>query len=180
MESKTEMCSLTDDEIIAAIQNNDIAKADILFDRYYDLVLKYSLVFVKAFEEAEDVTQEIFTKAFKAMHGYRFHGKFKSWLLTIARRTLIDRHRKVGLKTFSIDAVDLEIKDEASVPGASCTDHELLRILPAKEKEILLLRFVEGLSYSEISSITGMSQGSLRNAVSRAIKRLQKDARDEL
>lgn len=170
----------TDEQLISAIIRGDKKLLNILFDRYVKRLLRYTTLFVHSHEEASDLSQEIFVKVFKALDGYKFLGKFESWFFTIARRTIIDQHRKKKLKTFSFDSVGL---NESEIPSREQSQHEeleILQTLPAREREILQLRFVEGLSYEEISEITDMNQGSLRNIVWRSVKRMQEVNSDEL
>ncbi|MBU1105186.1 MAG: sigma-70 family RNA polymerase sigma factor [Candidatus Riflebacteria bacterium] len=170
----------TDEQLVARILRGEKKLFDVLFDRYIERLLRYVVLFLKSDEEARDLTQEIFIKVFRSLDQYKFMGKFERWLFVIARRTLIDQYRKKKLKTFSFDSMDM---DESAIPVQEESPDkapELLQGLPVRDREILQLRFMENMSYEEISEITGMTQGSLRNVVCRWIRRIQEDNSDEL
>ncbi|KAF1082923.1 MAG: hypothetical protein GQF41_0690 [Candidatus Rifleibacterium amylolyticum] len=170
---------ITDEQIVARIIRGERKMLDVLFERYIERLLRYVVLFVKSNEEARDITQDILVKIFQALGSFKSTGRFESWFFTIARRTLIDCYRKKKIKTFSFDSQEV---DEPAIPAQDGIGNapELLKSLPARDREILQLRFLESLSYGEIAEITGMSEGSLRNVVCRSIRRIQEDNPDEL
>jgi len=170
---------ITDEQLVARIVRGEKKMLDVLFDRYIERLMRYVVLFVKSQEEAKDITQDILVKIFKALGSYRSSGRFESWFFTIARRTLIDCYRKKKLKTFSFDSQEIEEPAAQPQEGPGKAP-ELLQGLPARDREILQLRFLESLSYEEIAEITGMAPGTLRNVVCRSLKRLQEDNPDEL
>jgi RNA polymerase sigma-70 factor (ECF subfamily) len=153
---------------------------DLLFDRYVDRLFRYLLLFLKDEEEAKDLVQEIFIKVFQSLAQFKSLGRFESWFFTIARRKLIDRSRKRRLKTFSFDSLGFSEPPAPDNTSELARANDLLHGLPARDREVLQLRFIENLSYEEISEITGMTPGSLRNLVYRALRRIQEDNSDEL
>ncbi|PKL44267.1 MAG: hypothetical protein CVV41_06420 [Candidatus Riflebacteria bacterium HGW-Riflebacteria-1] len=172
--------NITDEQLVARFLRGEKKMLDILFDRYIERLLRYVTLFLKSNEEARDLAQDIFIKIFQSLEGYKSMGKFEHWFFVIARRTMIDLHRKKKLKTFSFDSLGI---DESSIPcREKGTDRapEMLQVLPARDREILQLRFIENMSYEEISEITGMAEGTLRNIVCRSIRRLQENNSDEL
>ncbi|GAB1352705.1 sigma-70 family RNA polymerase sigma factor [Erysipelotrichia bacterium] len=172
--------NLTDEQLVASFLRGEKKMLDVLFDRYIERLLRYITMFLKSSEEARDLAQDIFIKIFQSLENYKFMGKFDRWFFVIARRAMIDLHRKKKLKTFSFNSLGI---DESSIPDrGNSTDkaQELLQVLPAKDREILQLRFIENLSYEEISEITGMAEGTLRNIVCRSVRRLQENNSDEL
>jgi RNA polymerase sigma factor (sigma-70 family) len=172
----------TDEQLIAQINQGDKKMLEVLFDRYIDKLLRYVNLFVKETEEAKDLTQEILTKIFQGLSAFKNKGRFEAWFFIVARRTIIDSHRKKQLKTYSYDndKLDEAANKQHQQSEKSQTTQELLITLPNNEREILQLRFLEGLSYQEIAKAVNMSQGSVRNAVSRAIKRIQESNSNEL
>lgn len=176
---KAEKAEVTDEELVGQINQGNTALQELLFDRYIHRLLRYVLVFVKSSEEAKDLTQEVLIKVFEALPHYRPTGKFESWVFTIARRFLIDYHRKNKIKTLSIDADEVADQTQELTAGSSQVA-DLISVLPVKKREVIQLRFVEGLSYKEISEITGLVQGSLRNMVSDCVKKMQKEHLNEL
>lgn len=138
---------------------------------------------------AEDLTQETFVKAFRALASFEPSRKFSSWLFTIAHNTTIDHVRRKQIPTVSIDGVD---RGEERGPGLEnmavavdaspeddlahrelATDLETaLSGLRSEYAEVLVLRFQESLSYEEIAQITGLPLGTVKTHLYRGRKAL--------
>jgi RNA polymerase sigma-70 factor (ECF subfamily) len=136
---------------------------------------------------AEDLTQETFIKAFRALETFDPKRSLSSWLFTIAHNTTIDWLRKKSLVTVPLesgaddehDPIDrLQSLDdptpEAEVVGrdAGRVFEEELRRLRPEYAEILVLRFQEDLSYEEISEVTGLPMGTVKTHLFRARREL--------
>lgn len=135
---------------------------------------------------AEDASQEIFLKAFMKIETLNSDRLFP-WMLKIARNHCFDILRKrrktietpVGLASGE-DGFARGISS-AEIPGHANDESGLelpaiLHDLSEPEREIVLLRVIEELEYCEIAQITGMAEGSIRNAFSRAMRRLREGA----
>jgi RNA polymerase sigma-70 factor, ECF subfamily len=127
-------------------------------------------------EDAQDVVQEAYLRAFKSFSG--FHGSNgRAWLLTIVRNTsytLLKKNRSVDLTT-TFDE-DIHTAGHESVSPATILEHsenaelikEAMDELPAGFREILVLRHLEGLSYKEIGDIAQIPPGTVMSRLSRA------------
>ncbi len=137
---------------------------------------------------AEDLTQETFVKAFRALATFDRRRKFSSWLFTIAHNTTIDHVRRKQLPTVSLEAggeneeggglAFLAVSTDAS-PEDAMTHRELahdmelaLSGMRSEYAEVLVLRFQQSLSYEEISEITGLALGTVKTHLYRARKAL--------
>jgi RNA polymerase sigma factor (sigma-70 family) len=132
-------------------------------------------------QDAEDVVQEAYLRAFKSFGG--FHGSNgRAWLLTIVRNTsytLLKKNRVVDLTT-TFDE-EIHVSGDESVSPATIVerseDAELIREamdeLPAEFREILALRHQEGLSYKEIADIVQIPPGTVMSRLSRARGKLK-------
>ncbi len=137
---------------------------------------------------AEDLTQETFVKAFRALGTFDRNRKFSSWLFTIAHNTTIDHVRRKRLPTVSLEPAGddeeggslafLAVATDPS-PDQHLVHSELaaalelaLSGLRVEYAEVLVLRFQEGLSYEEISEITGLALGTVKTHLYRARKAL--------
>jgi RNA polymerase sigma-70 factor, ECF subfamily len=132
-------------------------------------------------EDAQDVVQEAYLRAFKSFGG--FHGSNgRAWLLTIVRNTaytLLKKNRAVDLTTTFDEEIHATGHDLAS--PATILEHaedaELIRKamdeLPAEFREILVLRHLEGLSYNEIADIAQLAPGTVMSRLSRARGKLK-------
>jgi RNA polymerase sigma-70 factor, ECF subfamily len=132
-------------------------------------------------EDAQDVVQEAYLRAFKSFSG--FHGSNgRAWLLTIVRNTsytLLKKNRAVDLTT-TFDE-EIHVAGDESVSPATVLEHsenaELIReamdALPAEFREILTLRHQEGLSYKEIAAIAEIPPGTVMSRLARARGKLR-------
>ncbi|MBF0409813.1 MAG: sigma-70 family RNA polymerase sigma factor [Candidatus Riflebacteria bacterium] len=125
--------------------------------------------------EAEDAAQEVFIKAMRSRKTF-VGERIRPWLKAIAHNYCTDiirkkcRNREVLNETPEMIAVaSFESQDQSTELPAW-----LSKVAPA-EREILLLRVVEEMSYAEISQITGMAEGSIRNLVSKCLKKLREE-----
>ena len=160
-------------------------------DAYAELVRAYqSKVFSMAYgftgnrESADDLTQEVFLKAYLALPRFRFGSTFGTWLYRIAVNHFKDYLRKGG----RAKAVSLEAVGELAAPGNAVAEMEKeredegrrrlvrreLAALPEKYRLVLTLRDVEGLPYDEIARILRLSPGTLDSRLHRARKMLRK------
>jgi RNA polymerase sigma-70 factor (ECF subfamily) len=132
-------------------------------------------------EDAKDVVQEAYLRAFKSFGG--FHGSNgRAWLLTIVRNTsytLLKKNRAVDLTT-TFDE-EIHTSGHESVSPATILEHgedaelitEAMNELPAESREILVLRHLEGLSYKEIADIAQIPPGTVMSRLARARAKLK-------
>ena len=138
-------------------------------------------------EDASDMTQEAFIKAFNSLSGYRGESKFSVWLYRIVSNVCLDflrsRNRRptVSLSVEDDEGEDteLDIADESQSPEVlldrSLTRESVrrgLEALPPDYRQILLLREIQGLSYEEISQSLELEVGTVKSRIFRARKRL--------
>ncbi len=150
-----------------------------LYARYMDPIYRYIYFRISEAVEAEDLTEEVFVRAWEALPQYQ-HGKhpFKSWLYRIAHNLVIDHHRKQR----PVSVPDLDLYDHQD--GAPSHEEQLVRKQDAallanalqqlgeEEQQVLLLRFVEGLSHREVAEVIGKSEGACRVIQHRALATL--------
>jgi RNA polymerase sigma-70 factor, ECF subfamily len=135
---------------------------------------------------AEELAQDTFVKAFRALHTYDVQRKFSSWLLTIAHHVAIDELRKCSLDTEPIEQAteDGEWRREfadakAPTPAALAENAQLatvlqtaIRRLRPEYREVVTLRYERELDYDEIAEITGLPMGTVKSSLHRARKEL--------
>lgn len=151
--------------------------------RVYNLALRM----VGNEEDAYDMSQEAFIKAFNSIGNFRGESRFSVWLYRLTTNVCLDFLRSRSRKahdslTFSDDEDDgkeLEIPDERFSPETLAEKSELrdavrrgLQNLPADYRMILLLREIDGLSYDEISSALSLESGTVKSRIFRARKKL--------
>jgi RNA polymerase sigma-70 factor (ECF subfamily) len=161
------------------------ATAAELHERYLEDVYRYVLRRVPRVEEAEDITADVFAAAAAALPRFRGQCPPYLWLLSIARRRIIDAHRRRSVRRETLAS---ELADEAGEAGAlwealATTEGpekalmqaearrvlaELVSRLNADQREALMLQYVEQFSLAEIAVVMGRSQGSVKGLLQRA------------
>lgn len=143
--------------------------------RHQDRVFSFILRLTGTRDEAMDLTQEVFMKAWQALPEWRPEAHFSTWLLQIARNLSIDMLRRRQLVRFAPLDDELDIADTAMGPEACYAmrqrDAQLARALqriPAGQREILLLREVEDLTYTDIAQTLGIRPGTVKSRLARA------------
>jgi RNA polymerase sigma-70 factor, ECF subfamily len=142
---------------------------------------------VRERELAEDLSQEVFLKAYRALGSYDSRRKFSSWLFKIAHNATIDHLRRGELHTVPHEAEtdddrglarvlqdETEVTPERGLLGADLgqgLDQAIRELRPAY-REVILLRHREDLSYQEIAEVTGASLGTVKTNLHRARKEL--------
>lgn len=148
-----------------------------LYSIYIERIYRYVFYQVKDKMTAEDLIEEIFMKAWKAIGSYRGKGQaFSSWLYRIAHNYVIDELRK-RQKYVSLEKETTAIVgDAAQESEEKLVRRELLEMisqLRPDQKQVILLKFIEGLDNREIGKIMGKSQGAIRILQMRALTTLR-------
>ena len=150
-----------------------------LYDMHVDRVYRHIYYRVGNEADAEDLTQQVFLKAWEAIHRYkRMASPFIAWLMTISHNLVIDFYRTKKEKAY----VELEVLADhsASSPeraAESSLDQERLRRaisqLRGDEQQVVLLRFIEGFEFAEIASLLNKREGNIRVILHRALVKLR-------
>ena len=161
-------------------------------DAHRDLVVRYqrpvlSLIrrMIRSSTQAEDLAQEVFLKAFRALGSFDQRRKFSSWLFKIAHNTAIDQLRRKELSTVTLESPDRDAPDLVAVlpdkkaedPAGRVERHDLARAieeaiasLKPLYREVVILRYQEGLAYEEIAEVTDLPLGTVKTHLFRARK----------
>lgn len=126
-------------------------------------------------EDAEDLAQECFVRAYRSLRFYRGDGHFGAWLLRIAVHLAHDHHRRRGRAAEVSPLVELEAPVAGSGPEYDLSRRELARALrhavdalPGSLRVALSLRVLEGLEYDDVARATGLRPGTIRAQVMKA------------
>jgi RNA polymerase sigma-70 factor (ECF subfamily) len=176
----------TDVELVrGALNGSEHAFRDIVL-RYQRPVFGLIARVVRHPGRAEELAQDTFVKAFRALHTYDVQRKFSAWLLTIAHHVAIDEVRKGALGTVSFDELSepggptIQFPDtKGASPAAVAERTELasaLKIaigkLRPEYREVVTLRYEQELDYDEIADVTGLPLGTVKSSLFRARKEL--------
>ena len=161
----------TDYELAKLYENGNDNAFDELLQRHQNYVYSYILFLVKEEEQTDDIFQETFTRAIIAIrsHKYQTTGKFSAWLIRIAHNLIIDSSREtesgklIIQENFTPSILnDIRLSEgavETSIIEEQKSDQirKMLDYLPEVQREVIILRFYEDLSFKEIAEKTGVS-----------------------
>jgi len=195
---KTSQSSARKDvELIKAFQAGKKAAFDELVLSHKDKVFNLCYWFVGDYQDANDLAQDVFFKAFKALKNFRFESAFSTWIYRIAVNTCKNRLKSFQYRlkkkfvhlnnTAAKSNPGVEIADESSSPEIELGKKERMRLikaainsLPSNKKAVVVLRDIEGLSYEEISSVTGFNLGTVKSKLARARQDLREKLKGEI
>jgi RNA polymerase sigma-70 factor (ECF subfamily) len=181
------MMAASDQQLIAQALRGSESAYRSLVERYEKPVLGLVLRIVRERGLAEDLAQETFIKAFRALDTFQVDRKFSSWLFKIAHNSAIDALRRRRLQTVPLESADPESPDLlGSLPASGIDAPETLlrgRDLGAAMaaaigelrpdyRSVVQLRFVQGLAYEEIAEVMSLPLGTVKTHLHRARKKL--------
>ena len=153
----------------------------ILVDRYKDLVFTLALRMLKNREEAEEVAQDTFVKAFRKLDNFKGDSKFSTWIYRVAYNTCLDRIKKnrkhindIEINEFTINQVVAldNVLDTIETKERNETIKQCIDTLPQEESFLLTLYYFDELSLEEISKIVGMKANAIKVKIFRSRKKL--------
>jgi RNA polymerase sigma-70 factor, ECF subfamily len=163
-----------DAQLVRLTTEGDLRAFEQLVERHRDVVVRVAARIVGT-QDAEDVSQDAFLRAFHRLGGFRGDAPFHAWLLRIAHNAALDH-----LARKRAEPVDPESLDESEAPSQRAPAERLevrerierlerkLRALSPQHRVVLVLRDAEGLSYEEIAEITSTPLGSVKGRLHRA------------
>ncbi len=179
--------TLTDAELVAGSLAGSADAFRQLVERFERPVLAVVARMVGDPALAEDLAQEVFLKAYRKLHTFDPRRKLSSWLFKIAHNTTLDHLRRARLATVPLEAAaaggdetwEVLEAGEDSDPERRARHAQLVAALDAAlgrmapgYREVLVLRFQQGLAYHEIAEVTGLALGTVKVQLHRARKRL--------
>lgn len=181
------MATLTADAPIAPIvpeaPEQQSVRDTLWFSRLYeesvDSVYRYAYVLVRSAERAEDVTADVFLKAWRGRASLRNEARVQSWLMSITRNSAMSVLRATR-ENVDLDAI-AEPEDGAPDPCDELVAEfdlsrlqDAIRRLTAEQQQVLFLRFFEGLHHEEVAERLGSNANAIRAIQFRALSRLRK------
>jgi len=179
-----------DQQLVARVQRGEKAAFDLLVTKYQHKVAKLVSRYVRDRAEAEDVTQEAFIKAFRAIQGFRGDSAFYTWLYRIAVNTaknyLDSQGRRPPGSGVDVEGAELleaggNLREQATPERQLLTDeiadtvHRVMVDLPEDLRTAITLREIDGLSYEEIAKVMDCPIGTVRSRIFRAREAIDKE-----
>lgn len=172
--------------IIRSVLSGDSSQFALLWQKYNKQIFASVLKIVRSIDDADDIVQDTFLKAFNALHSYNQTFPFPAWLYKIASNTCIDYFRRKRIRPISIENINRDggniydiISDKSTPIDVNIinneTKEELLKAveqLPLRYKLCIQLRHFEELSYEEISIKMNLPLGTVKITLFRARKML--------
>jgi len=173
-------------EIIRLAASNDRAACSRLFERYNDPVYAFILGIIPQPQDAEDICQETFDKAFRNIGNYNTSWAFSTWLFTIAQNTAYDFYRKkmssisqtganeTGLFIESIESGDMARSPEDNLITQQTFEQliKAIKALDIKYRKAAELRFIHDYAYEEIAKELKLPINTVKTHINRARKLL--------
>ena len=184
----------TDQQLVQRTQRGDLRAFDLLVLKYQGRIAALVSRYVSDAGEVEDVTQEAFIKAYRALGKFRGDSAFYTWLYRIAanaaKNHLVAKGRRPGADATIQDAESFDeggMLSESASPEALAMGGELagvvesaLNALPDELKAALMLREFDGLSYDDIADVLGCPVGTVRSRIFRAREAVDQRVKEQI
>ncbi len=171
------MEKMNDRELVKRAAGGDREAFGGIVDRHYGLVYRTAYRFCGVREDAEDITQDVFVKLARVIHGYRGEAAFTTWLYRIAVNAVRDFQKKNSCKRVNEAAYaeekKVEEKGRHDNPVSGEGLYRALEKLPARLKEAVVLVLAEGLSHKEAALALGCAETTISWRIFQARKKLK-------
>ncbi|VGO17373.1 ECF RNA polymerase sigma-E factor [Pontiella desulfatans] len=190
-EEELEDAGPPDDELVLKAQQGDVHAFDQLVERYHSKIYGLTYNMCSNREDAEDLTQEVFVKAFEALPRFRGKSSFYTWLYRIAvNKTINYRKKRNRKRALSLDSFDQDIKTDdvyhdltskgsplrsISLSELQIKLNEALQNLSEKHRTVVVLHDMQGVPHEEIAKMVGASVGTVRSRLFYARRQMQSE-----
>jgi RNA polymerase sigma-70 factor (ECF subfamily) len=173
--------SIVEEQIIKECQRGNLEKFSLIYDKYVKKI--YQFIYYRVFyrEIAEDLTSQTFFKALEKINTFSFKksGSVGAWLYCIARNNVID-YTRVNKREVSLEEAKEKKSFDRMEEKIDCLQKiekvkDCLKILNYEQKEIIIMRVWQEMSYQEISQTLGKSEASCKMAFSRGINKIREN-----
>ena len=171
-----------DAPLVARARRGDLEAFASLVERYQRPLTAKALANVRHVQDADDLVQETFMRAFKGLASFREDTRFGPWLYRILRNLVIDRSRRTCREVGGAEEMAARIEADAPTPEMEMLSQELAKRIDqalaempeGRQKQIFRLRFEKGLPIKEIASRLGLHSGTVKVHLFRSSRRLRK------
>lgn len=184
---------MTDEQLVIAYAEGNNFAFDVLLNRHKSNVYSYIYFIVRNRELAEDIFQETFVKAIITIKQGRYteNGKFRAWINRIAHNLIIDSYRQEkNEQMISNDECEIDLFNNHKLSDGTIEDEmikkqilsdvkRLIEYLPDNQKEVLILRYYQNLSFKEIAEITDVSINTALGRMRYAILNMRRMAEEK-
>ncbi|MDD5605936.1 MAG: sigma-70 family RNA polymerase sigma factor [Patescibacteria group bacterium] len=168
--------------LVLASQSGDERAFGQLYEVWAGKVYRFVYIKVKSVPVAEDLTSEIFLKAWQKIHQFKPKegAKFSSWLYAIARNAVVDYYRVSSRREISFEDLPEMADLEGEEPYTEASELEaVLDKMPAEYAKVLRLRFAEEIPIARVAQIMKKKEANVRALTHRALKRLAEELKNK-
>jgi RNA polymerase sigma-70 factor (ECF subfamily) len=173
----------TDEELVDAFQAGDLSAFDLLVERWERKIRGAIYRILGSDEDARDLCQEVFLKAFRSLAGFKREARFSSWLYQIALNLCRDRmRRRKGKKMVSLDELGVDgpalAKDPSALEQVEALDLSravaaAVWTLPEDQREVIILKEYQGLTFLEIAQVLDLPMSTVKTRLYRGLGQLR-------
>ena len=171
-------------KLVQRAQKGDKEAYGAIYELYQKKIYRFSYYMIQNQELAEDITQNTFIKAWRALPSFSLNknGTIQAYLFKIARNLTIDYQRKK--KEASLEVIEDIMPSDENLEEIVARREEremvarALKTLDEEERQIVVLRYFEDMSYEEISKVVGKNEGAIRVRLHRILKKLKEEIKD--
>ncbi len=178
-QAKDNLDTRSDLELIAAINSGDPVAFEVMYFRYRDWVVRLAYRFTRDDQASLDVLQETFLYFLRKFPGFRLTANLKTFLYPAVRN--LSAGARERSQRFQATEIELGTIENATAPESASTDLNdlqlVLRVLSEEHREVLLLRFVEGLDLLEIAQAMDIPLGTVKSRLHNGLQTLRNDPR---
>lgn len=167
-------------ELIRRCINHDEVAMSMLFEKYRDQVYKTAYLLTRNATLSDDITQESFIRVFLKLHLYKAEYSFESWLYKLVLNVYRNMARKERFVSTFLPFLDVGISDNRITPAGSLERNEqkdaiseIVRNLPPKLREVIILKYFLLLSQEEISGVLQIPVGTVKSRIHTALERIR-------
>lgn len=183
------MKQLSDEDLMELFQAGNESAYNMLFERYKKRIFHFLYRYTHNEGDSEDLLQETFMRVYRSKHSYNRIAKFSTWLYTIAlnlakthhkkrtRMEMVSFHTDEGQQSFEVTDMldDRDLEPDRMYQKRTVVRYieKALQRISTDFREVLVLRDIQGLSYEEISEVTGFPMGTVKSKLNRGRVQLQ-------
>lgn len=184
---------LTDEELAMEYIEGNNRAFDLLLSRNQSKLFSYILFVVRDRDKADDIFQETFVKVITRLHQRRYapSGRFSAWIMRIAHNVIMDWYRDLKVQNIVEPTVDNDLSNISSrdildinrenryVNDQILSDvKKMMNLLPPPQREVVYMRFYQGMSFKEIAELTGVSINTSLGRMRYAILNMRRMAKE--
>jgi RNA polymerase sigma factor (sigma-70 family) len=170
----------TDENLMQAVRDGDVAKLGLLFDRHHRALFDFFVRMTGSGAAADDLVQDVFFRMLKYRGTFRDESRFKGWMFHIARNARFDYYKKHRAETLMPEEGVENVESRTPHPGRELEQEEQTTLLEralfkldAEKREVLVLSRYQDMKYDQIAELMECEVGTIKTRVHRALKELR-------